>query len=486
MGNQSEITQTLPTNLNIYEAALKGDKNYLVELLKKDELALDRCIIEKSCTYMQSPLHIAVEMNHLDFVKQILERKPKLAEVVDQMKRSTPLHIAAATKGSLEIVKKLLEVKPNMCFVHDQDGMTPLHVAAVNGNTDVLEEFLKKKRQAALERTTRGETILHLCVKNCQLKTLKALVEITYDLELLNSQDSDGNTVLHLAVAYKEKEMVRFLIEQGDNIDKNVMNKKDKTIRDVFDLTKNKKDSKVKKAHENKLKLCCWYNNLLGKKGRNKEDEEEKLPNSEDEQLREANEEIKDMLKKNNTIRAEKVLKRSKDEKWLEEQNTALMVVASCIATLSFQVGINPPGSVWQDNSDGHEAGTSIMSYDKDVGLYNVVQVSNTIGLMSSLSVILLLISGLPCKRHFVFILRVTLWIAVTASAATYFFTIGYLTNELWDKAALVEAMEYSVEIWLWLMLVILFGHGLRFIWMCLGYKLRSKVKKALGTEDSC
>uniref|UniRef100_A0A803NCE9 PGG domain-containing protein n=1 Tax=Chenopodium quinoa TaxID=63459 RepID=A0A803NCE9_CHEQI len=157
----------------------------------------------------------------------------------------------------------------------------------------------------------------------------------------------------------------------------------------------------------------------------------------------------------------EENIQESKDEKWLEEQNTALMVVASCIATLSFQVGINPPGSVWQDNKDGHEAGTSIMSYDKDAGLYNVVQVSNTIGLMSSLSVILLLISGLPCKRHFVlFILRVTLWIAVTASAATYFFTIGYLTNELCDKAALVEAMEYSDEIWLWLMLVILFGHA--------------------------
>ncbi|XP_021738834.1 ankyrin repeat-containing protein BDA1-like [Chenopodium quinoa] len=474
MVNKSEITQTLPTNLNIYEVAFKGDENYLKELLNKDELALDRCIIAKSCTYMQSPLHIAVEMNHLKFLQEILKLKPKLAEVVDQIKRSTPLHIAAAQKGSLPIVQELLKVKPNMCFVHDQDGMTPLHVAAVNGNTQVLIEFIEKKRQAALERTARGETILHLCVKNCQLETLKALVEITYDLELRNSQDSDGNTVLHLAVAYKETEMVRFLLEQGDKIDNNVMNKKDKTIMDIYDLTKIRKD---KKYDENKLKTSCWET-ILRKLGRKTEDE-----STEGEV---ADKEIKKLLKGHNTLRAEKVLKRSKDEKWLEEQNTALMVVASCIATLSFQVGINPPGSVWQDNSNGHEAGTSIMSYDKDVGLYNVVQVSNTIGLMSSLSVILLLISGLPCKRYFVFILRVTLWIAVTASAATYFFTIGYLTNELWDKAALVEAMEYSVEIWLWLMLVILFGHGLRFIWMCLGHKLRLRVKKLLGAEDFC
>uniref|UniRef100_A0A803NCM0 PGG domain-containing protein n=2 Tax=Chenopodium quinoa TaxID=63459 RepID=A0A803NCM0_CHEQI len=317
--------------------------------------------MEKSCIFMQSPLHVAVKKEHFNFVKEILRLKPELAEVVDQLKRSSPLHIAAARKegaglaepaehGHEHIIKILLEEAPNMCFVHDQDGMTPLHVAAVNGNTQVLEVFLKKKRQAALERTARGETILHLCVKNCHLDTLKALVESTYDLELLNSQDSDGNTVLHLAVAYKEVEMVEFLLGKGDKIDKNAMNKKHQTINDIFELTK-------------------------------KTDE-----------VSEADKKIEELLKKKHAIRAKKVLKRSEDEKWLEEQNTALMVVASCIATLSFQVGINPPGGVWQDDNKGHEAGTSIMSYDKDKDSYNIVQVSNTIGLMSSLSVILLLI----------------------------------------------------------------------------------------------
>uniref|UniRef100_A0A803LBL4 PGG domain-containing protein n=2 Tax=Chenopodium quinoa TaxID=63459 RepID=A0A803LBL4_CHEQI len=159
------------------------------------------------------------------------------------------------------------------------------------------------------------------------------------------------------------------------------------------------------------------------------------------------------------------------------------MVVASCIATLSFQVGMNPPGGVWQDN-DGHEAGTSIMAYDKHGDFYSIIQVSNTIGLMSSLSVILLLISGLPCKKYFVFVLRVTLWIAVTASATTYFYTIGYLTNEILEKAVLVEdALEYSVEIWLWLMLIILVGHGLRFIWKLLGHNRRSHIKLVLGKD---
>ncbi|XP_021715265.1 uncharacterized protein LOC110683230 [Chenopodium quinoa] len=270
-------------------------------------------------------------------------------------------------------------------------------------------------------------------------------------------------------------QMLEFLLEQGDNkIDKNAMNKKNKTTMDIFDLTKIRQDSdEDRKAKENNLAQCLCT--IVGWCGSSKDGQENKYS--------ETDQKIETLLNDKNALRAKMVLKRREDEKWLEEQNTALMVVASCIATLSFQVGINPPGSVWTDNEQGHVAGTSIMSYDNDKDSYNLVQVSNTIGLMSSLSVILLLISGLPCKRHFVFILRVTLWIAVTASAVTYFYTIGYITNELGDKAVLVDAMEYSVEVWLWLMMVILFGHGLRFIWKIMGHDRRANIKKTLKTD---
>uniref|UniRef100_A0A803NCM2 Uncharacterized protein n=1 Tax=Chenopodium quinoa TaxID=63459 RepID=A0A803NCM2_CHEQI len=164
MEKQIEITQSLVTT-QLYEAALQNDVvslkalvelTYDLELLNSGDsdgnTVLHLAVVYKE---LQSPLHVAVKMGHLGFVKKILSVKPEMAEVVDQIKRSTPLHIAAAKKGWLPIVEMLLEVKPNMCFVHDQDGMTPLHVAAVNGNTDVLIEFLKKKHQAALERTTK-------------------------------------------------------------------------------------------------------------------------------------------------------------------------------------------------------------------------------------------------------------------------------------------------------------------------------------------
>lgn len=48
---------------------------------------------------------------------------------------------------------------------------------------------------------------------------------------------------------------------------------------------------------------------------------------------------------------------------WQRKKRNTLMVVASLIATMAFQVGANPPGGFWQDNFEGdaktpaHKAG---------------------------------------------------------------------------------------------------------------------------------
>ena len=42
---------------------------------------------------------------------------------------------------------------------------------------------------------------------------------------------------------------------------------------------------------------------------------------------------------------------------WVKKQRNSLMVVASLISTMAFQVGINPPGGVWQETTKSHSAG---------------------------------------------------------------------------------------------------------------------------------
>ncbi|CAO2826004.1 unnamed protein product [Amaranthus hypochondriacus] len=156
----------------LHNAALEGDLPSLLNLIEEDQFILDRFIIDKSAHFNQTPLHVA------------------------------------SAKGHLEIVKTLLEVNPSMCFVRDHDGMNPILVAAINGQNHVINELIQANPHVVNERTNGGETVLHLCVKHNQLETLKHLVDVTDDGELLNSKDSHDNTILHLVVASKQNEVI--------------------------------------------------------------------------------------------------------------------------------------------------------------------------------------------------------------------------------------------------------------------------------------
>ncbi|KAJ0090475.1 hypothetical protein Patl1_14530 [Pistacia atlantica] len=121
-----------------------------------------------------------------------------------------------------------------------------------------------------------------------------------------------------------------------------------------------------------------------------------------------------------------------KKDDWLKEMNNALMVVASLIATVTFQVGLNPPASVWQDTRKPshlhhiyHMAGESITAYTYSLH-FNLFFAFNTMAFVASLCIILLLVSGLPyCKRRlFTWILMVILWVAITAITFAYIFSL--------------------------------------------------------------
>ena len=190
----------------LHDAALEGNIPSLINLLQLDPLILDRCCNERSSCFNRSPLYVAANLGHLEFVTEILRRKPRMAEELDHAQRSSPLHVSSAN-GHLEVVKALLAVNPNTCLVRDQEGKNPIHVAAINGRVHVLDELLRAKPQAAREQTHGGESVLHLCVKHNQLESLEFLVNVMDDRELLNFKEDNGNTVLHLAVAAKQLEV---------------------------------------------------------------------------------------------------------------------------------------------------------------------------------------------------------------------------------------------------------------------------------------
>ncbi|KAJ4763364.1 hypothetical protein LUZ62_073739 [Rhynchospora pubera] len=79
-------------------------------------------------------------------------------------------------------------------------------------------------------------------------------------------------------------------------------------------------------------------------------------------------------------------------ETWFEEMRGWIMVVAVLIASVTYASGLNPPGGFWQDDSDGHDAGVSIL-HDKYNTRFTTFFYANASAFMTSLVIIILLMN---------------------------------------------------------------------------------------------
>ena len=144
---------------------------------------------------------------------------------------------------------------------------------------------------------------------------------------------------------------------------------------------------------------------------------------------------------------------------WVHEVQDTMMLVATVIATVTFQGGVNPPGGIWQQDTSFNysdfnnstnswnqwfkslslyddltntinpnnnltvlfPAGTGVMGYQQPQ-IYWIYLCVNTISFLASVSVILMIVGRFPLKnRIFSWILSLTMCTAVVSLA------IGYL-----------------------------------------------------------
>ncbi|XP_039051227.1 ankyrin repeat-containing protein BDA1-like [Hibiscus syriacus] len=428
----------------LYEAAEEGNVTVLLELIRQDRLLLDRALVNYA---VETPLHVAAMLGHTDFVKEIIQRKPEFTKEVDS-KGSSPLHLASA-KGYVEIVKVLLLVSPDMCLAVDKEKRNPLHLAAMKGQVGVLKELVRVRPQAARVAVALGETILHLCVKYGQFEALRLLVEVMNDHEIVNAKDEYGMSILHLALAYKQIEIMKFLLS-STCVEVNGLNAYGLTALDVLGQSRRGlKDFEMAES--------------LREAGALKAEE---ISNSGPRTVR---------LRKEATplfARDVPTNQPAKKEDWLTRKRDSLMVVASLMATMSFQAGLTPPGGLWQDGllqapqgnniTDGtHEAGTSISAY-RNQSYYGQYLAANTISFIASMSIILLLITGLPFKRRFfMWILTVIMWVAISAMTFTYRISLLVFTPKA-QELNVSRILDYALVVWLLVMALLLLAHTIR------------------------
>ncbi|RWR80874.1 ankyrin repeat-containing protein NPR4-like protein [Cinnamomum micranthum f. kanehirae] len=411
----------------LHEAAITGDALELDRLIKEDPDILSGAAAE------ETPLHIAAQLGHTEFVAMIGILKPEFAHAKNS-EGQCPLHLASA-KGHVETAAKLLEINSDVCFVHDRDGRTPLHIAAMKGRIQVLEKLAEKKIKAAWVLADCGQPILHLCANHNQFDALKLIIERVKDkapeklVEFVNLKDDDDNTILHLLAAraqYQGFTALDVLHQNCGPLDR---------MRIKYLLGERaKRATNIRGSKSYGIKRSMW-----------------------------------DLL-----------FERKNAEK--SETRDTLMVVAILIATVTFQAQINPPGGVWQQDgtitrkkfaSDQPEevmyyAGQSVMAFNHPSS-YSWFITFNIVGFVASLILILLLVSGFTFRRKVsTLALTVTTWIAIMSMLVIFSVTFSSLKSE---NTRDVHSTSTWIVSPLWLALIILLAlsvlpSGIKYIWM--------------------
>ncbi|KAF8028559.1 hypothetical protein BT93_E1248 [Corymbia citriodora subsp. variegata] len=221
----------------LLEAAQTGDVGLLNDLIRCNRLILEEAALLGAG---HTPLHVACVAGHSNFVRELLKLMPELAEKVNPDGLS-PLHIAAA-RGDVEIVRQILKAgcSQHLCHFKGRERRIPLHYAAANGEVSALKELLSASPESIQEMTVREETVLHLSVKNNRSNAFVVLVKHLKQHkkeQVINWKDKKGDTVLHLAAAAKNFEVVDFMLSghvlQREVVEVNAMNKSGSTPLDV-------------------------------------------------------------------------------------------------------------------------------------------------------------------------------------------------------------------------------------------------------------
>ncbi|KAI3959418.1 hypothetical protein MKW98_019008 [Papaver atlanticum] len=183
---------------------------------------------------------------HVEFAATILMLKPDLASELDS-EGFSPLHLASLRKN-VDMVRVLLGADPDVCVATDQDGRTPLHLASMKGQIENMKLLIDIKPDTLKILLGHAENILHFCVKHNSLEALKIGVDGNrLDLTVDGQEPVCVNSRDDPAVARRQMKMIRYLVNNSLGIEINSLNKNGFTAVDILanQIIKKTKDIEI-------------------------------------------------------------------------------------------------------------------------------------------------------------------------------------------------------------------------------------------------
>ncbi|KAJ6879022.1 hypothetical protein NC652_032539 [Populus alba x Populus x berolinensis] len=432
----------------LFDAILSGDIAAFRSLQAEDPLILDRISLNST----ENPLHLSSLAGQLEITREVACQKPAFARELNQDGFS-PIHIASSN-GPVELARELLRVGYDICLLKGKDGKTPLHFAAMKGRVDIVQELVRACPQSVKEVTTCGETVLHVAVKSNQVEAVKVLLEEIKKLdmmEIVNWKDKDGNTIMHLATLRKQHETIRLLIGReaiAYGVEVNSINASGFTAKDVLDFI-------LQSGGEyNDISILEMFQQAGAMKAM---DITTNPASTFQVEVKNINKNVNHTWRNSRPWNLWKELKLEIEESSTETQN-ALMVVATLIATVTYQAILSPPSGFWSAESRRSQSinsvqkrdllpGEAVMSGDPEV--FAVFTVFNAVGFFASIAMISLLTSGFP--------LRAGLRLAILSMTATYVIAVIYMSPTerktidavVWSVGLLVLAESARFMIWI-------------------------------------
>ncbi|KAF8031642.1 hypothetical protein BT93_D0757 [Corymbia citriodora subsp. variegata] len=392
----------------LHQAIEHDDVDELHNLIVEEPELLDR--VSKH-PFPNTPLHIAAAAGKIDVTMELAILKPSFTRKLNPEGYSS-MHLALQHE-QYHIVRALMTTNPRLIQVRGRGGITALHFVAQRKVDDekenkklmeLLAEFLVACKSSIEDLTNQYETAIYVAVKNHNLEAFEVFLiwlRRVHKVDILNWKDKDGNTVLHIAVSENQPKIIKPLIQR---MDINAKNFRGQTALEIFERNSSGDEDLAKR-----------FRRSCGLEGQG---------------FRKIS--LLKFLRKEPTC-----FEQLKTFIALQNQyaRDIILIVATLVATATYQAALTPPGGYWQDNSlnapansiavtanssgiaveKPHQAGNIILTGSK---LYKFTVLNSLVFLIS---IITIWITSIPQWPH-----TYAVYLLMLFLGASYFFNLVF------------------------------------------------------------